>query len=530
MKSEHELLAKLERVKRTGQGRWQALCPGHNDTQASLSIRVDDGKVLAYCHAGCTIEQILAALNLTKADLFLNDRKAKPPRVQHREIEAIYHYTDANGKPFEVVRTQPKGFYQRQPHGKGGYINNLEGITPTLYHRKDLEKAIIYGDTIHIPEGEADCDRLWQLGLVATCNPGGVGKWKMDYSDALIAAYVVILPDNDDAGGQHSQQVARSLHGKAASIKVLELPNLPPKGDVSDWLDAGGTVDQLQQLATEASEYRPQPKGGMLTLGDWRQKITADPPTEDIIQDVLPNASTEYLLLCGRAGIGKTNLALYLAFCLACGMPWFSHKVTKCRVGYLGFEGTPRKLLTRFDKLQGIYGDPGDYLLVERSLPFKLMKRGVDRFLNTIEGLDIVIVDPLRYIVPDDYTKPEAASAFISTLKDCCSQTNTIPILLHHVRKPDRRLSVRPEDLAFEVKGATDYVDAAATVLLLEHARQPRTKDGRFGSSADDRVLHFCKVKDSPAELLPLNLKFNRETLIYEPVTEYDTEEDEVFQ
>jgi len=241
----------------------------------------------------------------------------------------------------------------------------------------------------------------------------------------------------------------------------------------------------------------------------------------------LPNASTEYLLLCGRAGIGKTNLVLHLAFCLATGTPWFSHKTKTGKVGYLGFEGTQRKLLGRFEKLSKSFPDPGTNLLVDREFPFKLIGPGIDRFLNIIEGLDIVIVDPIRYIVPDDYTKPEAASAFVSTLKEVCLRTGTIPILIHHVRKPDRRLTVRPEDLAFEVKGATDYVDAAATVLLLERARQNRTKDGRFGSNTDDRVLHFCKVKDAPAELVPLKLQFNRDTLLYEPISDSSYDENE---
>lgn len=525
-RSLNEFLALLKGVKQLRDGQYVTLCPGHHDTKPSLSIKEADGKILVQCFAGCELAEILKPLGLEPKDLFLNSHKTK---LEHREIEAIYHYTDASGRPFEVVRTRPKGFYQRQPNGRGGYINNLDGIVPTLYHQSEIiPKAITHGDTIYIPEGEADCDRLWELGLVATCNPGGAGKWKDSYSNALAGAKVVVLPDNDQVGKDHAQQIAKSLYGKAANIKILELPNLPPKGDVSDWLDNGGTDEELEALVSRTPLYIHLIKQeSMLPLNIWRQQLLKDPPVEDIIQDLLPNASTEYLLLCGRAGIGKTNLALHLAFCLATGHPWFSHKTNQCRVGYLGFEGTPRKLLARFDKLQNSYGDPGDYLRVNRTLPFKLVKDGVNRFQQIIDGLDVIIIDPLRYIVPDDYTKPEAASAFISTLKDCCAKTGTIPILLHHVRKPDRRLMVRPEDLAFEVKGATDYVDAAATVLLLERVRQPRNKAGRFGSSSDDSMLHFCKVKDAPAELLPLRLQFNRNTLIYEPMLDYEPEGDE---
>lgn len=526
IKSLDDLLTLLKGVKKGREGQFLALCPGHDDTKPSLSIKEADSKILLQCFAGCGLAGILKPLGLEPKDLFLDSYKTK---LEHRKVEAIYYYTDANGKPYEVVRFKPKAFAQRQTDGKGGYLWNLAGIIPTLYHQTEITpKAIICGDTIYIPEGEADCDRLWELGLVATCNLGGAGKWKDSYSNTLAGANVVILPDNDEVGKDHAQQIAKSLYGKAANIKILELPDLPPKGDVSDWLNRGGTGEDLEALVGQTPPYIPLVKHeGMLPLKVWRQHLLKDPPVDDIIQDLLPNASTEYLLLCGRAGIGKTNIVLHLAFCLAIGKPWFSHKTKQCRVGYLGFEGAPRKLLARFDKLQNSYGDPGDYLCVNRAYPFKLVKDGVDRFLQIIEGLDVIIIDPLRYIVPDDYTKPEAASAFISTLKDSCAKAGTIPILLHHVRKPDRRLAVRPEDLAFEVKGATDYVDAAATVLLLERARQPRDKDGRFGSNSDDRILHFCKVKDAPTELLPLRLRFNRDTLIYEPALDYEPEDDE---
>jgi len=259
----------------------------------------------------------------------------------------------------------------------------------------------------------------------------------------------------------------------------------------------------------------------MLPLNQWRERILKDPPGEDIIQDMLPNASSEYMLICGRAGIGKTNLALYLAFCLATAQPFFSHKTKQCRVGYLAFEGTQRKLLTRFDKLGSSFPDPGDFLLVDRSLPFKLVKDSVDKFGRKIDGLDVVIIDPLRYIVPDDYMKPDPANNFVLTLKQVCAQTGTVPILLHHIRKPDKRLTVQPEDLQYEIKGATEYVDAAATVLLLERAPQPKGKKGEFNpTNPDSRILHYVKVKDAPAEFEPLTLRFNREKLIFEPQLE----------
>uniref|UniRef100_A0A6M3XV90 Putative ATPase domain containing protein n=1 Tax=viral metagenome TaxID=1070528 RepID=A0A6M3XV90_9ZZZZ len=261
----------------------------------------------------------------------------------------------------------------------------------------------------------------------------------------------------------------------------------------------------------------------MLPLAQWKEMIQREPESNDIIKDILPSGSTEYLLICGRSGIGKTNLALYLAFCLATEQPFFSHKTKRTRVGYLAFEGQQRKLLARFDKLSKSFPDPSDFLLVERSLPFKLHNQGITKLTRIIEGLDVVIIDPLRYVVYEDYMKPEPASNFISALKECCAKTGTVAILLHHIRKPDKRIKVHPEDLQYEIKGATEYVDAAVTVLLLERTSQRRNKTGGYGSNPDDRILHFVKVKDAPAEFDPLNLRFNRDTLLFEPITErYD--------
>ena len=95
---------------------------------------------------------------------------------------------------------------------------------------------------------------------MATTNHGGAKKWKPYYSDYLIGADVVIIPDNDKPGREHAERVAQSLVGKAKSIKMLELPNLPPKGDVSDWLEAGGTKEELLALAETTAEYEPVPE------------------------------------------------------------------------------------------------------------------------------------------------------------------------------------------------------------------------------------------------------------------------------
>ena len=93
--------------------------------------------------------------------------------------------------------------------------------------------------------------------MVATCNPGGAGKWQDNYTAALAGRDVCILPDNDAPGEQHAEIVARALYGVARSVRIVRLPDLPNKGDVSDWLRGGGDRDALGGHYKRAGDYAP---------------------------------------------------------------------------------------------------------------------------------------------------------------------------------------------------------------------------------------------------------------------------------
>jgi hypothetical protein len=173
-------------------------------------------------------------------------------------VVAIYDYTDEAGcLRFQVVRLSDKAFYQRRPDGKGGWINNLGALPRLLYRLPELHRDMAENPDafVYIPEGEKDVDAVRALGLIAVCNPGGAGKWKAYYNEALRGRRVVVLPDNDDAGRGHARQVGQHLQGVAASVQLLELPDLPQGGDVSDWLAAGGTAEELLRLAHSAPPF-----------------------------------------------------------------------------------------------------------------------------------------------------------------------------------------------------------------------------------------------------------------------------------
>jgi hypothetical protein len=278
------VLSRLSDVRKSGTG-WSARCPAHEDRSASLSVAVgDDGRVLLHCHAGCEPAAVARALGLELADLFPacehaagNGRRPSP-----RRAAATYDYTDRQGRLlFQVVRYDPKGFCQRRPDGKGGWAWNL-GNTPRVPYRLPGLLAAPADVMVYVAEGEKDCDNLARLGLVATTNPQGAGKWdKLDpgvVAEAFRGRSVVILPDNDEPGRAHADDVARSLRGTAASVKVLSLPGLPPKGDVTDWLAAGGTREELERLAAGCPGWEPRPQPDDRGESEYSRGDSWEPP------------------------------------------------------------------------------------------------------------------------------------------------------------------------------------------------------------------------------------------------------------
>ncbi len=252
-----KILDLLDNVSGSGP-EYTARCPAHHDQRNSLSIReAEDGRILLFCHAGCETQGILEELGLTYRDLFPPEKSSSASRRPHSEIAATYDYVDADGRLlYQVVRMDPKDFRQRRPDGRGGWSWKLGGVERVLYRLPDI-LASDPDEPVFVVEGEKDADRLHNLGLVATTNAGGAGKWRSEYTDHLRDRDVVVLPDNDDAGRKHAEQVAWFLHGFAKSTRIIELPDLPPKGDISDWLDAGGTVEVLRQLVDRAPAWNP---------------------------------------------------------------------------------------------------------------------------------------------------------------------------------------------------------------------------------------------------------------------------------
>ena len=191
---------------------------------------------------------------------------ARTKRAYGFRIVAVNSYVDENGAElFQSCRMEndkiaedgkpEKKFTQRRAKDDGKYAYRVKGVRQVPYRLPQLIEACAHGETIFIPEGEKCVNSLCEIGLAATCNAGGAGKWPDEITPYLKGADVVILPDNDDRGRKHAKLIAQKLLGIAKRIRVLQLPNLRDKGDIADWRDAGGTREALLRLVEDAPDY-----------------------------------------------------------------------------------------------------------------------------------------------------------------------------------------------------------------------------------------------------------------------------------
>ena len=292
-----------------------------------------------------------------------------------RKLVATFDYRDAGGKlvsqavRYEYEHAQAdepkKTFRQRRPDGNGGWIWNVEGVPVLPYRLPQLLEAVAGGLTIFIVEGEGKVEALAKWNIPATCNAGGSGKWKQEHSNYLRDVDVVILPDNDGPGRTHANVVGAALAGIAASVRLLELPGLGAKGDVIDWIKAGGTVEQFWQLAEQARPWAPysdddkQKQDEPPPASGWKfHEATAPSATRWLVKGILPE--TGAALVAGQWGAYKTTTALDLSVSVMTGQPFAERYQVKRKGGVLFIalegEGMVANHLTAIAQHHGITG------------------------------------------------------------------------------------------------------------------------------------------------------------------------------
>jgi hypothetical protein len=268
------LLGRLAGVRPSGAG-WSARCPAHEDRTASLSVSEgDDGRALVKCHAGCAVDSVAAAVGLTVRDLMPGRTGPPPPRNgkpgrdaaafptadaavaelerRHGARSALWAYHDPAGNPVGlVVRWDRPGGKDIRPvarSGGGWRVAAMPDPRP-LYRLPELATA----KTVLVVEGEKCADAARRLGFASTTSAGGSqAAGKTDWRP-LAGKDIWLLPDNDPPGRKYADEVAGLLEvlTPAPVVRTVELPGLPERGDLADWIDARGDGAEPAALRAE---------------------------------------------------------------------------------------------------------------------------------------------------------------------------------------------------------------------------------------------------------------------------------------
>lgn len=321
----------IDRTGRT-QAKITCPCPGHRSPDGHVSLTDLGDRFLAKCHPNDqhAPAEILAALGWDAWRYTTTTHTPTDPKPRGK-IDCTYAYTDEKGKEiYQVVRLKdPKGFYQRHMGPSGDWINNIQGKRRVLFRLQDVLAAKRARRVICVTEGEKDALNVAALGICATTNAMGAGNWRSEYTETLTGADVVILPDNDTEGEKHAQVVMAALRGKTASLRLVKLPdrNGQHVKDVSDWITAGGTHEELEELialapqvesSPEANPANPAPgHGTRITIDDVLTACRAHlylpdtGPVETMLAAVAANklpGDPVWLLEIAPPGSGKTEI------------------------------------------------------------------------------------------------------------------------------------------------------------------------------------------------------------------------------
>lgn len=479
---QHALLI-LKNTRPSGNG-YTSLCPSHADKKNSLAItESSNGKLLLKCHAGCSFEQIIAALNLSANG---DEHKANNGIESLKKIQAIYNYTDETGNLlYQSIRYEPKDFRQRRPNGNDDWIWNLKDTRLVLYRLPE----VLVSPLIYFVEGEKDVETLRQNDLPATCNPMGAGKWRESYNESLRNKTVVILPDNDDAGHKHAESVAGSLYSIAKEIVIVNLPNLKEKGDVTNFFENGGTVDELIDLVGRAESWRPskneiniQSKSKFAFTPLTELLKEPDEETAFVWDNTLPYGG--FSICSAKPKVGKSTIARNLSVKMVNGNPFLNRATAKGKILYLCLEEKRSEVKKHFEKMKV---NSSDILIHTGATP----EYAIDELSLAIAEFEpiLAIIDPLSRVVRvRDFNDYGSMARALEPIIDLARKTNCHILALHHDSKMER-------SGGDALLGSTAIFGAVDCHIQLKKREKSRTilTTQRYGEDMPETVIELDK-------------------------------------
>lgn len=453
------------------------------------------------------------------------DRDTGGAAAPQMQIVATWDYKDAQGNlVFQVLRMEDgtltdegkpaKTYRQRRPDPSkpSGWDWSTKGMQMVPYRLPELMQAIREKLVVYIVEGEKAADRLIAEGIPATTNARGAGKWTSDLNPYFEGAQVVVLPDNDPqakhkdgrlkfhdngepvfVGQDHARAVASQLSRVAKQVKYLELPGLPPKGDIVDWLEAGNSVDRLYDLADAAQPFNAAAAfSSSFGAIPWADLDKPGMEHEWLIKNLVTRH--EVAMIAGPSRSGKSFLVLDLAMAVARGLPWFGRKTRKGGVIYQAGEGA-RGLTNRLKA----YRDQNNLELSDR-IPFVLLpgrlnlyesEDHTEKFIAEVMHWRDTFDVPLELIVIDTWAKATSGAnendgKDVSQILDRCArinrETGAAVMIVHHMNADGGK-----------VRGHTSILGNLDSVILVR-----QLQDMHDGSGRQIREAKVDKNKDGP--------------------------------
>lgn len=480
--------------------RYITCCPAHNDKSPSLSLSEgEDRKILVNCFAGCTPELICASLNLQISDLFPN-----PFNEPQKETRTTYSYTDEQGcELYRKIRVEPgsngksKDFFcEHLENGK--VIKNLNGCRQVLYRLPAVLKAISEKKPLFLVEGEKDADKLCKYGFTATTSLESL-KWSEQYTETLKNADVVILYDMDKTGMARRDLLCQLLHGKVKRLRVVDLPGLIYQKshgkDISDWLSMGNKILTLQDILLKTPDYKPPYKKDGLRVITMDDFLTMElPKREMILSPFLP--SQGLCLLYAKRGVGKTHVAIGMAYAVAVGgnfLKW--HAVKPRKVLYIDGEmpaGAMQERLRRISLSENLKPPAPDYLrlitpdLQDGPMPDLSTFEGRAILKELIDDSELIIIDNLSSLfrsgVENEAESWQPVQDWALDMRRC---GKTI-LFVHHAAKGGQQ------------RGTSKKEDALDTVLVLKQPQGYRSDQGACFEVNFEKTRHFSGEDAAP--------------------------------
>jgi RecA-family ATPase len=453
--------------------RVHAPTPGHSRHDKGTVVTIDPG-----APDGCLVHSFNGGDPLAIKDE-LRRQGVLPERGQERRTmkppkwreTGMYEYADRNGNVvYRTKRLEAEGHPKRfvaERFEAGRWVSGLGDLPRIPYRLPELCRA--NGEPVYFAEGERKADKLASMGFVATAIAFGAKGWRGEYGKAFRGRDVVILPDNDDVGREFAETVKAGVEEHGGKACILDLPGLPPKGDIIDWQ---GTAEDLRRLTANAVAGTLMP----LSTLDLTALAQVQPkPKAFVVERVAPLG--EVTLFTGPGSAGKSLFGQQLATCAAAGLSCLGLTVIQTPALYLTCEDDGDQLHWRqasicaalrvgmaslagklhLVSLRGALDNELGTFDAEGSLkPAAAFRRIAETLKAT--GAKLAILDNVAHLFTGNENDRGEVTRFVNLLNRLAGETGAAILLVGH-----------PNKSGDDYSGSTAWLNAVRSQITLQH-------------------------------------------------------------